>query len=30
MNMCINQEYTAGRTENYDKIKLITNIHKKN
>jgi len=25
--MCIDKEHTAGHTENYEKIKLITNIH---
>ena len=25
--MCINKEYTAGHTENDDKIRLITNMH---
>jgi len=27
MNMCVNKEYNAGHTENYDKIKLTTNMH---
>ena len=25
--MCINKEHNAGHSENYDKIKLITNMH---
>jgi len=27
MNICINKEYDAGHTENYEKIKLITNMY---